>query len=187
MALGPYAFSSLFNTDESSRGECWKTMGLTLPPLLHPPIYPAPPPGRGQRMGKPIIFQNVISVFLPISHLDWIQIPLLPVSLLAKAPNVNSKLTFFFFSFSISLQFPALYWHSFYIKWVWMSSDLWDSPFGCFCLPSGGQTVYRFTGMYEDASWTVGISGVCGTVPLNSKPVKQFQAKKSCVLTRSNP
>lgn len=97
MALGPYAFSSLFNTDESSRGECWKTMGLTLPPLLYPPIYPTPPPGRGQRMGKPIIFQNVISLFLPISHLDWIQIPWLPVSLLAKTPNVNSKLTFFFF------------------------------------------------------------------------------------------
>lgn len=108
------------------------------------------------------------------------------------SPRKNSQCQFqinlfFFFCFSISLQFPALYWHSFYIKWVWMSSDLWDSPFGCFCLPSRGQTVYRFTGMYEDASWTVGISGVCGTVPLNSKPVKQFQAKKSCVLTRSNP
>ena len=42
MALCPYAFSSLFNMDESSRGECWKTTGLTLPPLLHPPNLPRP-------------------------------------------------------------------------------------------------------------------------------------------------
>ena len=61
-------------------------------------IYPTPPPGRGQRMGEPIIFPNVPSLFLSISHLDWIQIPSLPVSLLAKAPSVHSKLTFFFFA-----------------------------------------------------------------------------------------
>lgn len=33
-------------------------------------IYPGPPPGRGQRMGKPIIFPDAPSLFLSISHLD---------------------------------------------------------------------------------------------------------------------
>lgn len=103
---GPWPFSSFTHTDDSTRRECWEIRGLPLPPFLHPPNPPSSSaPGRGQRM-EPIIFLNVPSLFLPISHLDWIQIPWFPVSP-QKVPNVNSKLTLFMlFCFSISTPNP---------------------------------------------------------------------------------
>lgn len=116
---------------------------------------PSPAPGRGQRM-EPIIFLNVPSLFLPISHLDWIQIPWLPVSLFTKVPNVNSKLTLFLLLLLYLTSIPSsLLTFSYCLKWVWMNSTSFKSPHLA-ALVTCHHWGRPFTWICEEALWTPG-------------------------------
>ena len=90
--------------------------GSLLPFPVPSTSTPSPAPGRGQRMG-PIILLSVPSFFLPISHLDWIQIPWLPVSHPQKVLNVNFKLTPFLLFASLSHSNSQPFTDIFLLSW----------------------------------------------------------------------
>lgn len=158
------------------------TSSSTAPSQPTPPLLQA----EGREWVRPLSFRMFLPSSCP-SHI-WTEYRFPGFLFLSsqKLPMSISKSPFFFWLHYLTSIPSSLL--TFFLHQMGLNEFcIFKTPFGCSCLPSAGQTIYRFTGMYEDALWTVGISGVCGAVPLNSKPVKQYQAKKSCVLTRSNP